>query len=293
MSTSIADSPQTDSPDEDGRIVGDAPFGELSELVEQYATAEFLPPTEWLTQLNLVEPRKTLRCLPQRTRSIKRLLDVCIALVGLILLSPVMLLTALLVKLTSPGPAIFSQERIGLNQRGQTKDTRRQAGVQLPAGDARPFGQDRRKNANYGKPFVLYKFRTMRDDAEKNGPQFAAERDPRVTSIGRFLRKTRIDELPQFWNVLRGEMSLVGPRPERPEFIMKLSEEIPDYVQRLGLKPGLTGVAQVVNGYDNDIESFRRKVTLDLLYLQNCCIWNDVKIMFRTIGVVLTGKGAL
>src|SRR5690606_20869362 len=105
---------------------------------------------------------------------------------------------------------------------------------------------DRRGDApGYGRPFTLYKFRTMRTDAEKNGARFAVKGDPRVTPIGRFLRKTRLDELPQLWNVLRGEMSLVGPRPERPEFIEKLSEEIPDYLQRLGLRPGLTGVAQI------------------------------------------------
>jgi len=95
------------------------------------------------------------------------------------------------------------------------------------------------------------------------------------------------------WNVLKGEMTLVGPRPERPEFLEKLSEEIPNYLQRLGLPPGLTGVAQIVNGYDNEIESFRRKVAFDLLYLQNCCLWNDLKILFRTIRTVLTGSGAL
>jgi lipopolysaccharide/colanic/teichoic acid biosynthesis glycosyltransferase len=133
----------------------------------------------------------------------------------------------------------------------------------------------------------------MRVDAEKNGAQFAQKNDRRVTSIGGFLRKTRLDELPQLWNVLRGEMSLVGPRPERPEFIEKLSSEIPDYLARLGLQPGLTGVAQVVNGYDNDIEGFRRKVAYDLLYLQNCCVRNDFQILLRTVRVVLTGSGAL
>ncbi|MCA8996090.1 MAG: sugar transferase, partial [Planctomycetaceae bacterium] len=103
----------------------------------------------------------------------------------------------------------------------------------------------------------------------------------------------RLDELPQLWNVLKGEMSLVGPRPERPEFIEKLSEEIPNYLDRLGLKPGLTGVAQILNGYDNEIESFRRKVAFDLHYLRHCGPWNDFKILIRTISVVLTGSGAL
>ncbi len=133
----------------------------------------------------------------------------------------------------------------------------------------------------------------MRIDAEKNGAQFAQKNDSRITPIGRFLRKTRLDELPQLWNVLKGEMTLVGPRPERPEFLEKLSEQVPNYLQRLGLQPGLTGVAQIVNGYDNEIESFRRKVAFDLLYLQNCCLWNDIKILFRTIRTVLTGSGAL
>ena len=133
----------------------------------------------------------------------------------------------------------------------------------------------------------------MRVDAEKNGAQFAVKGDSRVTCIGRFLRKTRLDELPQLWNVLRGEMTLVGPRPERPEFIEMLSAEIPNYINRLGLKPGLTGLAQIINGYDNNIESFKRKVNLDLLYLQNCCFWNDLKILVRTIRVVLSGSGAL
>ena len=204
-----------------------------------------------------------------------------------------MLLVAIMVKLTSPGPMIFSQVRTGLNLRTGKKKDRRQKS-QLPDGMAdRRTNHDRRRESAFGKPFVLYKFRTMRTDAEKNGAQFACTNDPRITPIGKFLRKTRLDELPQLWNVLRGEMTLVGPRPERPEFIEELSNEIPDYLYRLGLKPGLTGPAQVINGYDNNIDSFRRKVALDLLYLQNCCSWNDVKILFRTIGVVFTGKGAL
>ena len=163
----------------------------------------------------------------------------------------------------------------------------------LGVAERRDPNRDRRRDGGYGKPFTLYKFRTMKIDAEKHGAQFAVKGDPRVTSIGRFLRKTRLDELPQLWNVLRGEMSLVGPRPERPEFIDTLSAEIPNYINRLGLKPGLTGLAQVINGYDNNIESFKRKVNLDLLYLQNCCFRNDLKILFRTIRVVLTGSGAL
>ena len=189
----------------------------------------------------------------------KRIFDFLAAAALLVALAPVMLVVALLIRVRMGSPVLFRQQR--------------------PGRDARPF--------------VLYKFRTMRIDAEKNGAQFAQKGDPRVTPIGRFLRKSRLDELPQLWNVLRGEMSLVGPRPERPEFIRQLSNEIPNYIERLGLKPGLTGPAQVINGYDNNIDGFRRKVALDLLYLQNCCLWNDIKILFRTIRVVLTGSGAL
>ncbi len=133
----------------------------------------------------------------------------------------------------------------------------------------------------------------MRTDAERNGARFATQGDARVTAVGRLMRRTRIDELPQLWNVLRGDMSLVGPRPERPEFMQELSVHVPNYLDRLGLKPGLTGLAQVVNGYDNELEGFRKKVAYDLLYLQNCCLTNDLKIMFRTIRVVITGEGAI
>jgi lipopolysaccharide/colanic/teichoic acid biosynthesis glycosyltransferase len=133
----------------------------------------------------------------------------------------------------------------------------------------------------------------MRLDAERNGAQFTSKGDPRITPLGGFLRKSRIDELPQLWNILKGEMSLVGPRPERPEFVQELVREIPDYTKRLQVKPGLSGVAQIVNGYDNNLEGFRRKIVLDLIYVRNCSLRNDLQILVRTVGVVLTGKGAL
>jgi lipopolysaccharide/colanic/teichoic acid biosynthesis glycosyltransferase len=269
--------------------------GDFGDLFDTYVADDSLPAPEWLTQLNLEKPRRNLHCISESTRRWKRLLDIVSASALLILLSPVMLLVAVAVRITSRGPIIFQQTRVGLNLRQKKLDRRRDGHpYDLPEDlERRDRASVRRRDSGYGKPFTLYKFRTMKIDAEKDGPQFAVKGDNRVTWIGRFMRKTRLDELPQLWNVLRGEMSFVGPRPERPEFIRGLSDEIPNYINRLGLKPGLTGLAQVINGYDNDIESFRRKVNFDLLYLQNCCLWNDLKIMFRTIRVVLTGSGAI
>ena len=264
---------------------------DLSSLVTSFASGAELPPADWLTRLQLEQPQTNLRSIAVWTQRAKRAMDVLCAVSMLLLLAPVVLLVAVAVKLTSPGPMLFRQIRTGLNLR--TPRDRRASRLAAANADRRQKSNDRRHDSCYGRPFVLFKFRTMRIDAEKNGAQFATKGDPRVTSIGRFLRKTRLDELPQLWNVLRGEMSLVGPRPERPEFIEHLSQEVPNYLLRLGIKPGLTGLAQVLNGYDNDLAGFRRKVALDLLYLQNCCLVNDLKILFRTVGVVLTGKGAL
>ena len=267
---------------------------ELSDLVEEYAVSQYLPPADWITHLKLERPRRDILCLGERTRLAKRITDIVISAAMLVLLSPVMAIVALAVKLTSPGPVIFKQVRTGLNLRRDRHERRCSQNSDAPFEEERRLEDaDRRRESAYGKPFVLFKFRTMRIDAEKNGAQLAVKGDSRVTPIGRFLRLTRLDELPQLWNVLRDDMSLVGPRPERPEFIEKLSDEIPDYLQRLGLKPGLTGLAQVINGYDTSLASFRRKVALDLLYLQNCCFRNDMKVLFRTVGVVFTGKGAL
>jgi lipopolysaccharide/colanic/teichoic acid biosynthesis glycosyltransferase len=265
--------------------------GDLADLVEEYGGTVEFPAVPWLTTLNLQQAQIDLRSMGPGPRLCKRVLDVAAACVLLAIVAPLMLVVAVLVKLTSPGPVIFRQERVGLNLRRSRTDRRRDS-LGPPEGVERRT-RDRRCEPAYGRPFVLYKFRTMRNDAEKNGAQFARKGDPRVTPLGRFLRKTRIDELPQLWNVLKGDMSLVGPRPERPVFIEDLSRQIPDYLQRLGLKPGVTGLAQILNGYDNEIDSFRRKVAYDLLYLQNCCLRNDLKILLRTVVVVLTGRGAL
>ena len=212
-----------------------------------YAAGESLPPVPWVTQLELPKPRANVECLSPTTRRLKRLMDVVLAVLLLILLAPVMLLTAVAVKLTSRGPAIFRQTRVGLNLRAKGRDRRSsEAGPPPDLGERRDPDNDRRRLPSYGRHFTLYKFRTMRQDAERNGAQFATRGDTRVTPIGRFLRKTRLDELPQLWNVIKGEMSLVGPRPERPEFIEQLSEQVPGYLDRLGLQPGLTGIAQIV-----------------------------------------------
>ena len=258
----------------------------------EFVSDEELPEVEWLSQLRLSEPRRNLRCLDSWTVLCKRAVDVVVSGLGLVVLSPLLLVVAALVKVTSPGPAVYRQTRVGLNLRDYRDRRREQSGPPEP-GERRSDAADRRQCFTYGRHFTLYKFRTMRIDAEASGAQFAQESDPRITRLGRFLRKTRIDELPQLWNVLKGEMTLVGPRPERPVFIKALSDEIPNYLQRLGLKPGITGVAQIVNGYDNDLESFRRKVAFDVLYLQNCSVFNDFKVLLRTVGTVVTGKGAL
>lgn len=250
-------------------------------------------PVPWLTRLKqpqIVE-QKNLLSLGWRRRVMKRTGDIVISATLLILLSPVMLLVAALVRLTSPGPVIFKQERVGVNLR--LNDRRRRLSESGESAEERRSSTDRRQHARHGRPFMMYKFRSMRTDAEKDGAKFATAGDPRVTPLGRFMRRTRIDELPQLWNILRGDMSFVGPRPERPVFVKNFVSEIPGYQDRLGLKPGLTGLAQIENGYDNSLEDFRRKAAYDRTYLTHCCFRNDLKIMARTIGVVISGKGAL
>jgi len=208
----------------------------------------------------------------------KRIVDVVAALVALTCFIALLPLIALAIRLDSRGPIFYSQTRIGINRR-----RRRVAGY----GDV-----DQRKVVQPGRPFRIHKLRTMRIDAEQNGPQWASRNDNRVTRVGRFLRQTRLDEVPQFANVLRGEMSLIGPRPERLCFIHKLEKEVPNYRDRLLVLPGITGLAQVINGYDDSTESVRRKVELDRQYIRSLSLWTDLRIIAHTVRVVLTGEGA-
>jgi len=194
-----------------------------------------------------------------RYRSLKRALDIVFSIIGLILASPIMLITAILIKLDSPGPVLFRQERVG----------------------------------GYGKPFILMKFRSMYADAEEGtGPVWAQENDQRITRVGRIIRKLRIDELPQMINVLKGEMSFVGPRPERPYFIKKLQERVPYYTQRLMAKPGITGWAAVKFQYSSNIEGAVEKLQYDLYYIKNISLTLDLLIILKTIQVIITGKGS-
>ncbi len=219
--------------------------------------------------------------------SLKKAFDLFGSIFGLILLMPLFLIIAVLIKLDSRGPVFYAQERVGLNRR---KRDRRAA--ECMAGEERR-GRDRRRKNYYGKPFKVYKFRTMIDNAEKKcGPAWAIKNDPRITRVGAFLRKTRLDELPQLINVFKGEMSLIGPRPERPVFIEDLSKKVENYTLRLQVKPGITGLAQVENGYDSSIDSVKDKVAYDLRYINRWSLWQDIKILMKTVIVVITGKGA-
>ena len=183
-------------------------------------------------------------------RSLKRILDIVVALLGFLAALPFMLLTAIAIKIFDPGPAFYSQERSG----------------------------------RYEKPFKVYKFRTMRVDAEKlSGPMLAQENDPRITRLGAFLRAVRLDELPQIWNVLVGDMSIVGPRPERPFFVEQFKQEIPEYVYRMNVKPGITGLAQVYGKYNTTAYD---KLIYDLVYIQNAGIRTDLTIIIQTVRVL-------
>ena len=187
----------------------------------------------------------------------KRLIDTVLSLIALVILSPLLLITALAVKLSSPGPVLFKQQRLGL----------------------------------HGKVFTIYKFRSMSDGAEHTGSGvYSGKGDPRVTKVGKLIRATSIDELPQLFNILKGDMSLVGPRPERPQYVEKFREEIPRYMIKHQVRPGMTGWAQV-NGYRGDT-SIRKRIEHDLYYIENWTIGLDIKILFLTVFKGFINKNA-
>ncbi|MDW7679363.1 MAG: undecaprenyl-phosphate glucose phosphotransferase [bacterium] len=196
--------------------------------------------------------------MPEWERQAKRIMDVGVSLVVLIGFLPIWLLVSIAIKLESSGPVLFKQKRVGLG----------------------------------GKIFTIYKFRSMVQHAEKEtGPVWATEKDPRVTFVGRIIRNLRIDEIPQFINILFNDMSLVGPRPERPYFVNRLKNEIPLYSRRHRMKPGITGWAQIKGGYDTTIKNVKKKLEYDLFYLENMSLRMDLKIILRTLYTVIAGKG--
>jgi len=218
---------------------------------------------------------------------LKRAFDVLGASVGLVLSVPFFAVVPILIKLDSPGPVFYRQVRVGLDRR---RRNRRVLGM-ADAPDRR--STDRRALNQSGRIFKLIKFRSMIHNAERScGPVWASQNDPRITRLGAFLRRTRIDEIPQLVNVLLGQMSLVGPRPERPHFVSRFCDTISHYPARHSVKPGITGLAQVEHGYDRSDDDVVRKVEYDLRYIRE---WNpvlDVRILLRTVRVVFSGRGA-
>lgn len=204
----------------------------------------------------------------------RRVVNVIVAAGALVLTAPLMAAIAVLVKLTSPGPVLYQQTRVGLDRRR----------------DQNGPGDSRRRADVGGLPFTIYKFRTMR--VHESDEVWATQDDPRITALGRFLRKYRLDELPQLYNVLRGDMNIVGPRPEQPKIFATLREQIEHYPMRQQVRPGITGWAQINQHYDRSIADVRRKVELDLEYVERRSLLEDLSIMARTIPVMIFKRGA-
>jgi lipopolysaccharide/colanic/teichoic acid biosynthesis glycosyltransferase len=226
------------------------------------------PNRTWAIPRDLVVLRPIVRARTSQGDWARRALNVIVALVGLALLAPLMLVIALLVKLTSPGPVLYRQTRVGVDRRSTS-------------------GGNFRRRIDYGgKLFTIYKFRTMSVAAPDAQQVWAQKGDPRLTSVGRVLRKFRLDELPQLINVLRGEMNVVGPRPEQPNIFLQLREQIDRYQERQRVLPGITGWAQVNQDYDCTVDDVRRKLALDLEYARRQSVTEDLRIMLKTLPVM-------
>jgi lipopolysaccharide/colanic/teichoic acid biosynthesis glycosyltransferase len=208
----------------------------------------------------------------------RRVLDILVSLTALVVFFPIGLLIALATLIDSGMPIFYVQERVGLDRR--------------TAQSPRFKGKDRRRRAGYGRPIHVYKFRSMRQDAESaTGAVWAQRKDPRSTRVGSVLRRTHLDEVPQFVNVLRGDMTIVGPRPERPQLVEELVTALPDYALRTRVPPGITGMAQIYNGYDDSLDSASRKVEYDLYYIRNSSLQLDLQIMAATAGYLVRKRG--
>lgn len=227
----------------------------LKILPDTYVIVSGLAKTNQLYGVPFIEVMPEI--MPYSSKLLKRVLDIVISLFLLLMLSPVLILVIILIKLTSKGPVFYIQQRVGRNSR----------------------------------IFNMYKFRSMIKDAEEYGPEWAGEKDSRITGIGKLIRKFYLDEVPQLVNVLKNEMSLVGPRPERPFFVEKLSREIPYYYKRLSVKPGITGWAQIKHKYDSSLDDVREKLKFDFYYIENMSLKLDFKIMVNTFLVIIFMKG--
>jgi exopolysaccharide biosynthesis polyprenyl glycosylphosphotransferase len=234
----------------------DSPDVSMKLLPDFYQLVSGLSKTNQIFGMPLVEISP--EPMPLWEKTIKRVFDIVVSAIVLVVTFPVLFLIGLAIRLTSPGPAIYRQKRVGRN----------------------------------GKTFTIYKYRTMLNNAEKHsGPMWAKKDDPRITKMGYWLRKLRIDEIPQLLNVLKGDMSLVGPRPERPHFVEQFSEQIPLYTRRLRVRPGITGWAQVKWKYDTSLDDVKEKTKFDLFYVENASLRMDAKILINTMITVIKGKG--